>query len=162
MFSPTRLPIAGLIVTVAALAFFFFYKSDEEKIRELFTKAEDYMLKEEEESVLVMAYPLQKITGLATPDLILQTDLPLLSGPFPPEEIVRVLGQFRLQFARQSLQFQNIIIQFPSRTQATAQTTASFKGILPDGQTIRETRSVSFTLQKVKRNWYISQASTLP
>ncbi len=162
MFTPSRLLTAGLIVATAAAAFFFFYKSDEEKIRNLFKKAEDYMLKKKEESVLTMAYPLQQITGLVTPDLTIQTDLPLLSGPFPPEEIVRVLGQFRLQFARQSLKFQNIAIQFQSKTDATAQARAFFEGALTDGQAINEARTVHCTLKKIKRRWYISEASTQP
>ncbi|HPS03057.1 MAG TPA: hypothetical protein PLA90_16070, partial [Candidatus Sumerlaeota bacterium] len=107
-----------------------------------------------------MAYPLQQITGLATPDLVLKTDLPLLSGPFPPEEIVRVLGQFRFQFARQSLKFQNIEIQFQSKTDATAQARAFFEGTLTGGQPINEARTVRLTLKKIKRQWYVSEAST--
>ncbi|HNY28449.1 MAG TPA: hypothetical protein PKH31_13820 [Candidatus Sumerlaeota bacterium] len=160
MFSKQRLITLGILAATITTAFCFFYKSDEDKIRNLFEKAERYMLKEKEESVIVMAYPLQQITGLATPDLVLKTDLPLLSGPFPPEEIVRILGQFRFQFARQSLKFQNIEIQFQSKTDATAQARAFFEGTLTGGQPINEARTVHLTLKKIKRQWYVSEAST--
>jgi len=153
--------IPGLLVILGLLAFYFFFPSEEKKIKKQFALLSEYASKEQGESTFAMAHKVKNIGPLFTDKVRLQIPDYELSGSYPRQDIVNYALRARLSFSRLSLQFFDLVISFPEKKAATVTLTSRLTGKSAQGEEVDESRELSCVLKKIEDQWLFSDVEVI-
>lgn len=104
--------LLGLTAILGFLAVYYFFPSDEKKIKKQFTLLSEWAAKDQDESTLTMAHKARNIGGLFGERVGLEVPEFDISGSHAREEIIGYTARVRLSFSRMSLQFYDLSITF--------------------------------------------------
>jgi hypothetical protein len=142
-----------VIIIAGILAWQYFIRSEERKIKRQFNLLSEYVSKEPGESVFTMANKIQGMKTLFTESCRVEADNISLSGSYTPDEIGSYAVQARLQFSRLSLKFYDPEITFPERNSARVVLTARVTGNYTAGESIDETHELEVLLEKAEKKY---------
>ena len=152
--------IAGLTVLVAALAVFYFFPSEEKKVRKQFESLSRYVTKEPGEDLLSMANRTQNIGKLFAQECQFNIEgdsFYAFSGNYSREDVAGYALRGRSYFSNLSLKFHDLKIEFPEKGVAKVRLTAVLSGKSTGGERVEDAREFLCVLQKIERRWLFSR-----
>ena len=158
--------IIGIVCAVILVSgVVFLIPNDRQRIKKQFSRMSEYMAKEGEESVLIMASKGASVMSLLTEHCEIQSaDMRLLGmneEVCSKREVVKIMIMVREQFSVMSLCFQNIDIDLVEENKANVTLCAKLLGKAVTGEAVHEIRELNCVLLKQDRKWLFSKCKVL-
>ena len=142
-----------IIVIAGVLAWLYFSKTEEKKIKRQVDLLSEYASKESGENALIMANKIQSIKTLFAESCEIEAENVPLSGSYTPDEIGSYAVQARLQFSKLSLGFYDPEIKFPEKGFARVSLTARVTGNYTTGESVDEAHELEVLLEKREKKY---------
>lgn len=149
--------ITGLAVIAGIIAFFWFYQSDEAKIKKRFTTISEQAEKDASENELTAALKAKKISDLFGPSCRVDIPSESVSKTIPKDEIPAHVLAARARYSKLTLKFYDIEIKFPENNVADVDLTASVDARTASGEPVNDIHEVRCTLNKIEKDWFFSK-----
>lgn len=145
--------IALLAIVIGIWAGYTFFQSEEKKVKKQFGYLSEWVSKDPGEKALATANKTKNIGTLFSEGCSLKIPVPSLSGHSSPQEISGYAARYRSYFSKLSLQFDDLVIDFPEKGTAKATLTARLSGTSTMGESIDEIRELQCLLKKTEKGW---------
>ena len=149
--------LALLIVIAGIWAAFYFFESDERKVKKQFVKLSEGVSKESAESPIAMAQKVKSIGSLISESCEIKIPFDSFSGRNTPGEVSAYAARGRSYFATLDLKFYDLTISFPEKGAADVTLTARLTGKLAAGEHVEETRELRCVLKKIEKKWLFTE-----
>ena len=140
--------IPAVVVVLGLLAYFYFYPSEEKKIKKQLALLSEYASKDKEESAFTMALRLDHLGALFAERVDLKAPGYELSGTHTRREIINLAARARMAFSQMTLNFHDVSVAISGEGMAKVSTTGRLKGMSTAGKRVDEIQSLEVTLQK--------------
>ncbi len=156
-----RVAVAAVVVAIAAaagiIAFFWFFQSDEAKIKKQFSAIAELASKASEEHELTAAVRARKIGDRFAETCRIEIPAYNISSTYAGKEIpARIMGA-RSRYAEISLTFHDIDIRFPEEETARVAFTAYVEAVRLSGESFREVHEFVCRLEKNENDWLFAR-----
>jgi len=148
--------IIAVLVIAAVITYFVLQESEEEKVRKQFSLLSEYVSKKSDENNIMLAANAKKVQNLFAEHCELGIPMYSISGNYKPNDISSLVLSSRSYFAKVTLSFHDINVDFPEKDSASVNLTANLKGKLTSGEYTDDTHELEFTLEKVEDEWLIN------
>ena len=145
-----------LVAVVGVFAAFYFFQSEESKVKKKFNLLSELGSREPGENKLALTVKNKQFKGLFTENCAIEFPAYSISKTFPAQEFARIVFGVLLQYSEYSPRFYDIGIQIPSENSANAVFTAKLTGKLPSGEYVQDIHEVESTLSKIDGEWLFS------
>ncbi len=148
--------LIGLLVVVAlvmAVWYFFFNKTDKDRVLEALTEVAEAASKTPAETTSSMLLKTQTISGFFADKCELDIDDQMFTGEYTPEDISAKMVQMRQFFKDNKLSYYEAEVFFPSENEAVINFTGSLKGTLKNDSKVNEVREIQAKLSKKSGSW---------
>jgi hypothetical protein len=143
-----RYVVSTAVVVLGLLAYFYFYPSEEKKIKRQLALLSEYTSKDGGESAFALAHRLDHIGGLFDSRVTLKAPRYELSGTHTRQEIVHLAARARMGFSQMTLKFHDVSVTIFGEGRAKVSATGSLNGISAKGERVDEIQDLELAFQK--------------
>ena len=144
---------AAVIVAAGVFAFFWFFQSDEAKIKKQFKTIAKLASGISKEPELKATAGARKIGGMFADTCHIEIPSHNISNTYARRDISpRILG-IRSRYSDISLKFHDLSIRFPEEKIARVVVTAYLEATQISGETVREASEIVCRLEKSEKDW---------
>lgn len=161
MVKPKTIIIVLLAVMICILAGRRLFPSEAREVRKQFDRLSKWVSKSRGESAFTMASKCKRVGTLFADPCTFKTPIYSFSGTYTPQEISSYAATAHLQFAKLSLRFYDLDIEFPEDGTAKVIFTAKLTGTTKMGESIHETHEVECTLRKSEDKWLFTDCGVV-
>ena len=140
--------IPAVLVVVGLLACFYFYPSEEKKIKKQLALLSEYVSKDKGESAFTMALRLDHLGALFANRVEMKAPGYELSGTYTRREIVNLAARAHLSFSQMTLNFHDVSVAISGEGTAKVSATGRLKGMSPERASMEEVQDLEFTFGK--------------
>ena len=148
--------IALFIVGIGAVAFVFFFQSEESKVKRQFKSLSEKVSKEPGEKKLAMALKAKQLQTIFAENCGFRVPSYAILGNYTPQDMSSLALTAFSQYSKISLKFYDMNIEITENGIARVPVTANLTGKLATGEYIDETHELSCILKKVESSWLFS------
>jgi len=148
--------IIGLACIAGIIAFFWFYQTDEAKIKKRFTVISEQAAKESDETELTAALKAKQLSDMFTSSCRIIIPSESVSATLPKSDISAHIMAARLRYSKIILRFYDIKIEFPKETVADVSLTASLTAKTTSGEPVDEIHELKCVMDKIEKDWFFS------
>ena len=147
----------SVIVIISTIAFFWFFQSDEAKIKKRFKTIAELSSKSSNEHELTSALSARKIGDMFADTCRVEIPSHNISRTYANENIPpHVLG-VRSRYSEISLKFHDLDIHFPEEGIVRVTSTAYMEVVWYSGEPVREVHEIVCWLEKIEKDWFFNQ-----
>jgi hypothetical protein len=149
--------ILGLILIVGIIAFFWFYQSDEAKVKKRFETLAEEVDKKPDEKEITSALKARGISEMCDKKIDIELPSYSISRSFHKRNIPANVLAARERYDDIAVKFYDLNIKFPKDGLANVDLTASVDAKLTSGETANEVHELNCTLKKIDKDWFFSK-----
>ncbi len=153
--------IASLAIIVGVAAFYYFFQSEEAKIKKQFTLLAKHFSKKPDETKFIAAIESKKILGLFSKNVRLFIPAYSISKTYTHQDLSPLFLSGRSYFSNVSLAFYDFSIDFPETETATVILTARLTGTLSNKEEVAESHELECILKKNEKRWLFSDIKAI-
>ena len=161
MVNSKNMMIAFVALFLGIGVIFFFFPTEEKRVKKRLTLLSKWVAKESDESNLTMARKLRNIESVFAETCRFDAPANDVSETYSAGEIAQKATIARSHFSTLSVKFYDLDIHFPEDNIATVITTAKLTGISTEGETIDETHELECTLQNIADTWMFTEVEVV-
>lgn len=150
-----RVLAVSAVVVIAALVIVLWLTGDspEKQVRRQLAQLEELVGKATSEAPLAAAARARKIGSLFAETCEIATDVDFLTGTVSPTDVAQKAMYGRGQFAKLSLRFHDLQIEFPSDDTAAVTLSATLQGTLTAGERVHDAQELECSLRNTDGDW---------
>ena len=138
-----------------------FSQSEAKMVKKQFGFLSEWVAKDPGEKLITTANKTKNIGTLFSEGCSLKIPIPLLSGRYRPEEISVYAAAYRSYFSKLSLQFYDLVIDFPKKGMARVTLTTRLRGRSTTGESLDEIRELRCLLKKIEKRWLFTDLEVI-
>lgn len=147
--------IAAAVLGVAGiLVFFWYFQSDEARIKKRFKSIAELASKSGEEHELTAAVSAKKIGDMFADTCLIEIPSYNISRSYDNNDIPANVMGARSRYTDISLQFHDITIDFSENGTARVTLTGYMEAVLISGEAVREIHETVCELEKIENEWF--------
>jgi hypothetical protein len=147
------LTILFLVLIVGTCSVFYFFPSQEKKIKKQFALLSQWASKDREENVFILVERGKRIVTLFDENCGLKIPPYSIDGRYTREEIAAYAARARSQFSRLNLEFYDLNISFPEEGLAKVSLTGKLTGESSGRENVNEIRELECVLKEIEGKW---------
>lgn len=148
---------AAVLVVAAIIAYFWYFQSDEAKIKKQFKTIAELAEKGSDEYELTAAVSAKRIGGMFADTCRIEIPSYNISRTYARDDIpAQVLGA-RSRYSDISMKFHDLDIDFPEEGRAQVTLTAYVEAVRVSGEAVREIHEIVCRLEKIEKDWFFNQ-----
>jgi hypothetical protein len=149
--------VAAILAVGGILVLFWYFQSDEARIKKQFTTIAKLASRSGEEHELTAAVAAKKIGDMFADTCVIEIPSYRISRVYAKKDLPGHVMGARSRYTDISLDFHDIIIDFPEEETAQVTLTAYVEAVWLSGQSVREVHEIACRLEKVERDWFFHQ-----
>ena len=153
--------VALFVVGIGAVAFVFFFQSEESKVKKQFKSLSEKVSKKPGDKKLAMAVKAKQLQTLFAENCGLSVPSYAISGNYTPQDVSDLALAAFSQYSRISLKFYDMNIEITEDGIAKVLVTANLTGKLTTEEYVDETHELECTLKKVESSWLFSDCEVV-
>ncbi len=161
MVKTKHLRIAGGVLLIFGVAYYFIYQSDTAIIKRRLKALCENMKKTADENKLASGLKAKTIKDLFADPLILEIPSHDIVKTIAKQEIPGYVAMGRMRFETISLTFYDIAIKFPETGRAEIILTARFAGEFKAGDMMDEIHELACSAMKIEDDWFFKSIKTV-
>ena len=143
-----RYLVSSFIVALGLLAYFYFYPSEEKKIKKQLALLSEYASHDRGESAFALARRLDHMAALFADRVELKVPRYELSGTHTRREIVNLAARARMAFSQTTLKFHDVSVAISEEGMGKVSATGRLKGMSVNGDNVDEIQDLELIFQK--------------
>jgi len=150
--------VAGLFAIIGFLLVYHVFYNEEARVKRKFTELSERVSKEPDETKLIAAATVNKITRMMQETI--QVDIPShsVSERFERKDLSAPIFNGRLRYSEMTLRFFDFAIDLPEEGKAVVNVTGKLEGRLLSGESVDEIHELECVLVKNKNDdWLFSR-----
>jgi ketosteroid isomerase-like protein len=144
----SRYLVSAVVLVLGLFACFYFYPSEEKKIKKQLALLTEYASKDSGESAFALARRLDHMGALFAERVDLKAPGYELSGTHTRQEIVHLAARARMAFSRMTLKFHDVSVTISGEGMARVSASGRLKGMSAKGESVDEVQDLELILQK--------------
>jgi hypothetical protein len=149
--------IAGAVLAAGIIAFIIFSQSEEAKVRKQFSVLAEKIRKTEKETPLVAAAKANRIKELFAETCTVHAPAYSFSRDISSQDLPPLVLTTRSRYSGMSLEFYDLVIEFPEEGTAQVNLTARIVGRLTTGKYVDDVHELMCKLQKAEDIWLLKE-----
>ncbi len=149
--------IAAVVVVAGVAAFYWFFQSDEAKIKKRFKTIAELSSKDADEHEFTAAINAGRISEMFAETCRIEIPARNISRTYAKKDISAQVMGARSRYSEILLTFHDLDIRFPEERVARVAFTAVVEAVMIPNEFVRETHEIVTLLVKIENNWFFNQ-----
>jgi hypothetical protein len=149
--------IAGVVLATGIIAFVIFSQTEEAKVKKQFSVLAEKVKKTEKETPLVAAAKANSIKELFADTCTVHAPAYSFSRDISTQDLPPLVLTARSRYSEISLEFYDLVIEFPEEGTAQVNLTARIEGTLTTGTYVDDVHELRCKLQKTEGIWLLKE-----
>lgn len=153
--------ITGVLLAAGIITFFWFFNSEEARIKRQFKTLEELVSKDSEEHQLIAAANARKISNMFSEISRFEIPSHSISRTYKRDNIQTHMMVARGRYSAISLKFHDLHISILEKGLAHANFTAYVELVWDSEKPVREVHEFVCRMEKIEKDWYIKQTEII-
>lgn len=148
---------AAVLVVAGIIALFWYFQSDEARIKKRFNTIAELVEKSPDEHELTAAVNARRIGDMFADTCQIEIPSYNISRAYAKEDIPPHVMGARSRYSDIVMKFHDIDIDFPEEGIARVTFTAYVEAVWISGEAVREVHEIACWLEKIEKDWFFNQ-----